>query len=219
MAYDVYFSVSDEVYRIGIDFATIEGLKEMYPEHSNELEIDRLHESYTPGTSLERLGHLSKYGHLLKYGAHQEYPYGEYLEYLSKYRIEIDSVQNAVGYQKLWRFILKRLEERFPERNYNRAIQIPETKDVLPDFIMDLQKLFIHKLRPERYDMAWEIFQALEDYKGIKDNIIDDERRLIEYFKEELSNSNNLVDTFNPIKNLIKELKEQDIKLFMESTF
>lgn len=167
----------------------------------------------------DRLVSLYKYGGLLTYSRHQDYPYYEYLEYLSEHRIEIDSVQNAVGYQKLWRFILRRLEQRFPERNYNRAIKIPETKDVLPDFFIDLQKLLLNKLRPERYDLAWEVYSSLEEYKGIKDNINDDEISLLKYFKAELSNSNNLTDTFHPIKNLIKELREQDIKSFMESTF
>ena len=51
----------------------------------------------------------------------------EELEYLKPKRIEIDSVMIAVNdNQKFWDYIVKKLQEKFPTRDYNRAIDIPE---------------------------------------------------------------------------------------------
>jgi hypothetical protein len=217
MAYDVNRNVSRDVYRIGVDFDTIDELKKMYPEHMQELDIDKLQESYVPGHSLKRLKELRSYGwfHKLDDGR----VYSENLEYLEHNRIEIDSIQRVVGYQKLWALILKKLEERFPERNYNRAIHIPQVKDVFPDVFLDLRKLLIDKMIPVGDILYGEIFFSLEEYEGIKNDITDDERSLRKYFKVEITKSSNLTDILDKIKDLTKELREQNIKLFMESTF
>jgi hypothetical protein len=51
----------------------------------------------------------------------------EVVEYVSDKRIEIDSVMAAVNDNaRFWKFILDKLEDKFPTRNYNRAIAIPE---------------------------------------------------------------------------------------------
>jgi hypothetical protein len=217
MAYDVYEKVSHDVYRIGVDFDTISELKDMYPELEEELDIDKLQESYEPGHSLKRLRELYNDGRFAKIKDGRVY--SKNLEYLEHNRIEIDSVQRAVGYQKLWAFILKRLEEKFPERNYNRAIKIPRVQQVFPDIYLDFRKLLIDRMIPKGEILTSEIWYSFEDYEGIKDDIYDDERYLVEYFKTEISKSNNLTDILDRIKDLTKELREQNIKSFMESIF
>jgi hypothetical protein len=220
MAYDVYDKVSHDVYRIGVDLNTIAELRAMYPELNEELDKDKLQESYKPGFSLKRLKELARYGQLALYSRDQKKKsYVSDLEYLENHRIEIDSVQRATGYQKLWDFIIKKLEERFPERNYNRAIRIPQVKDVFPDIFLEFQKLLMEKMIPEGNILTSEIWASFWEYRGIKDDIIDDEIALKEYFKSEISRSNNLTDILDKIKDLIKHLREQSIQSFMKSTF
>ncbi len=55
----------------------------------------------------------------------------EEFDYLSGKRIEINSVKTKVGTEKLWEWIIYRLKEVFPNRNYNRAIEVPTA--VKPD--------------------------------------------------------------------------------------
>lgn len=59
MAFDVHNTVSKDIYRIGIDFDTIDELIEMYPELEERLVLEKLEESYTPGTSIKRLKELN----------------------------------------------------------------------------------------------------------------------------------------------------------------
>ena len=207
MAYDLYDKVSPHVYRIGIDFDTISELKNMYPELGEELDIDKLQESYEPGLNLKRLEELNNQGWF--YRIKDGKVYSENLEYLRNNRIEIDSVQRVVGYKKFWAFIIKKLEERFPKRNYNRAIKIPRADEVFPDIYLDFQKLLIDKMKPEGDRLTLEIWRSFEEYKGIKDDIDDDKKSIIEYFATEISKSNEVANMMGRLKDLTKELKEQ----------
>jgi hypothetical protein len=65
--------------------------------------------------------------------------------------VEIDSVLTALNNNAIfWQFIHFKLQERFPTRNYNRAIDIPEY--VIPDCVEELndivrEKVFLHLKR------------------------------------------------------------------------
>lgn len=52
------------------------------------------------------------------------YPKYEQIDYLKHKRVEIDSINAIIGAQKLWNAVLDRLEKAFPNRNYNRALNI-----------------------------------------------------------------------------------------------
>lgn len=47
------------------------------------------------------------------------------IEFLSNKRIEINAVIAKVGDERFWKFITDRLNELYPTRNYNRAIELP----------------------------------------------------------------------------------------------
>jgi hypothetical protein len=59
------------------------------------------------------------------------------IEFLKDKRVEIDAILAQVGDERFWEYILSRLKEMFPTRNYNRAISLPERyskekSDLLP---------------------------------------------------------------------------------------
>jgi len=72
------------------------------------------------------------------------------IEFLKDKRVEIDAILAQVGDERFWEYIMSRLLEIFPTRNYNRAILLPERyskekADLLPKatkklvrYIMDL---------------------------------------------------------------------------------
>lgn len=212
MALNVYDKVSKDIYRVGIDWETSDELKQMYPELSEELALDKLQEEYKPGNSYKKLEKLPFYG------KEERRIYYENLWRLQKWRIEIDSIQRAVGYQKLWAFILKKLEQKFPERNYNRAIDF---EAIFPDIYLLLGNLLTEMAKPELDVLKQEIRESLEGFKGFFDNVSHNEKAMQRYFKQEINNtkSSNLTNILNKIKGLMNELEDQNIQSFMESSF
>ena len=64
------------------------------------------------------------------------------IDYLdTRKRIEIDAVLAKVGSERFWNFILNELDEKFPNRNYNRAITISEyvPPKTVDNFIANIQ--------------------------------------------------------------------------------
>ena len=69
------------------------------------------------------------------------------IEFLRTNRIEINAVIAAVGDLRFWEFIMNKLQELYPIRNYNRAIELP-TKDTDVDetdlYPNAIRKLILH---------------------------------------------------------------------------
>jgi hypothetical protein len=69
------------------------------------------------------------------------------IEFLKTSRIEINAVIAAVGDVRFWKFIMDKLVELYPTRNYNRAIELPskdtdaDETDLYPNAI---KKLILH---------------------------------------------------------------------------
>jgi hypothetical protein len=66
------------------------------------------------------------------------------IEFLKTSRVEINAVIAAVGDKRFWMFIMDKLRELYPTRNYNRAIRLP-SKD-LEGYETDLYPYAIKKL-------------------------------------------------------------------------
>jgi hypothetical protein len=56
-------------------------------------------------------------------------------EFVKKRRVEIDAVLEQVGDERLWEYIVHKLIEQFPTRDYNRAISIPANEILYPETI------------------------------------------------------------------------------------
>ncbi|MFY9872186.1 MAG: hypothetical protein WAK17_20950, partial [Candidatus Nitrosopolaris sp.] len=128
------------VYRIGISFETVRYFN---------LNLEDVEEEYNaPSFDMD----FSKFA-------------TEELEYLKSKRIEIDSVMIAVNdNQKFWEYIVKKLEEQFPTRDYNRAIDIPE--HVVPTTLEKLNEMVrILSTRLTR-DKRNEISSKYHGYEG-----------------------------------------------------
>ncbi len=146
------------VSRIGIDPNTLEYF---------DLKREDVEERYTPKN------HLSSIDGLVN---------EEEFDYLSRKRIEINSVKSKVGTKKLWEWIIYKLKEIFPNRNYNRAIEVPTV--VKPD---DLKKLYskientIESYIKSEYEKEVEGLTAIV---GFIDNVPQKRIDIEETFKE-----------------------------------
>jgi hypothetical protein len=134
------------IHRLGIDFQTLEDFG---------IDIKVVQEEYAS----ENNSHY-KY---LKEKAKKDPKLKIQLDYLKHHRVEIDSVLAETGNRKFWDYII----EKFPHRNYNRAITIsayvpPKTVD---DFIANIQNK-ISKLQSEKRQ---KLMNKLENTKGFLD--------------------------------------------------
>jgi hypothetical protein len=48
------------------------------------------------------------------------------VEFLKVQRIEMDAILAQVGDERFWEYIMYKLKQLYPKRNYNRAISLPE---------------------------------------------------------------------------------------------
>lgn len=93
-------------------------------------------------------------------------------EFLSHSRIEINAVLAQVGDERFWEFIKDKIEERFPHRNYNRAIQPPskdqdaDETDLYPNAVKKLILHFRDKVDEIVEDVEAEITKEQEKVEG-----------------------------------------------------
>ncbi len=149
------------VYRIGIDFDTLNYFG---------LSYSTVEESYKPKPNhLKPLQKLAE-DSLFDLIGEDDDDLCEEVEYVSEKRIEIDSVMAALNDNSaFWGFVLSKLEEKFPTRNYNRAIDIPEY--VTPDCLRALNDKVREKstaiLEKERIKMK-EKFSNVKGFLNVK---------------------------------------------------
>jgi len=126
--------------RIGVDEEMIQyfGLNE-----------EDLREKYNPGSHLAYLRDVNK----------------EKAVKVSKFRIEIDSVLAEVGPVKLFEYILYKLCQLFPERNYNRAIEV---NPVLPSEVNELIDAIRKYLQNITGNYIEEIKRRLQSWPGLE---------------------------------------------------
>jgi hypothetical protein len=169
------------VYRIGIDFETLEYL------------------SIDPGIVEERYKPIQKHIKPLQDWAGKIHDdlLTEKIDYVQHKRIEIDSILAAVkNNARFWEFILDKLEEKFPTRNYNRAIDIPEY--VIPDCVVELNDIVrekaIYILKEERSRMQ----NRFSNNKGFLD-VTRYDKSIPDHFKK-------IIEEDNTIKSLLRRI-------------
>jgi hypothetical protein len=122
------------------------------------------------------------------------------LDYLKSNRIELGAITAAVGPQRFWEWLRKKILEKFPNRDYNRAISVPER--VMPQNYLDFEAALENKvksvLKPS-YD-GWK--DTLINYEGFIDNTGDKYDEIENNMRDNLMND-------NTIKQLMKATKTE----------
>ena len=107
--------------RIGIDPDTLEYFK---------LERENVEEEYNPKNHLTGIC---------------DFVSEEESQYLRYKRIEINSIKTQVGTEAFQKWIVHKIQEIFPTRDYNRAMELGEA--VLPDKLEDINTTITTKIQ------------------------------------------------------------------------
>jgi hypothetical protein len=121
------------------------------------------------------------------------------LNYLKSNRIELGAITAIVGPQTFWDWLKDKILKEFPNRDYNRAIYVPET--VMPQDYLDFDAAFKNKIKSilKPSHESWR--DKLSDYEGFIDNTGD------KYDEIENNMSDNLMMD-NTIRQLMKDLNK-----------
>jgi hypothetical protein len=171
------------VYRIGIDFDTLQYLG---------IEAKEVEETYNPDNNhTVPLKGRAQYNHDLKIS----------LEYITEKRIEIDSVLARVGNKALWGFVIRMLTKRFPTRNYNRAINVPDY--VIPTELEKLNELIKKKGTAVLQSKCEQIkSQHLANVQGIIDDIDLKEKEVSDTLSKTIEENKDIQLILSEIKRL-----------------
>ena len=97
---------------------------------------------------------------------------------------------------KFWEFILDKLEEKFPTRNYNRTIDIPEY--VNPDCVVELNDIVREKATYILKDERLRLQKRFSNNSGFLD-VTKYDKSIPDHFKK-------IIEEDNTIKSLLRRI-------------
>ena len=193
------------VKRLGVGLDTIDKINAQRGKDDEILDPLKLLENYNGAThwiSLNNLTHgISKprgthtiseiegTDHELEYKDYlnQEYKFSDgttqtYIEFIKNRRIELNTIVDEIGAQRFWNWLKSKILEIFPDRDYNRAINVPQY--VLTPTMTAFQQKLIQSVTGIASPMVDDIKYDLESTEGLLD-IYDTESEI----KQELLDS------------------------------
>jgi hypothetical protein len=119
------------------------------------------------------------------------------LTYLRSNRVELGAITARVGAERFWNWLENKILEKFPTRDYNRAIEVPEI--VHPDAFDKMTEKIDDKIRSVLKDSHdyWKV--VLNPFEGFIDNTDDKLKEIESDMRKDLMENDD-------IKNLIKDL-------------
>ena len=104
-----------------------------------------------------------------------------------------------VGSERFWKFVEHRLDERFPTRNYNRALEIPEF--VYPDILRDILEKLEKRLKASIAAERQKIINELSNVSGFCHNLRQKEEEIGSRLRHKIADD-------EIIKPLIEKMKK-----------
>jgi Protein of unknown function C-terminus (DUF2399) len=121
------------------------------------------------------------------------------IEFLKKKRVEIDAVLAKVGGERLFEFILDRLKELYPKRDYNRAIDIPTELDAEHEKSLEIIDKHIGEIIKNESN---EVKQELKQFEGFTE-VNKKEKEIKQRLKNVLADSTDYKDFTSKLKELV----------------
>lgn len=184
------------IYRLGIDFGTLDYFGLTPTEIEEEYEPDNNH--------MKPLKYIASNSNCESEDV-ENYALTDYLQFVNSKRIEIDSVLAKVGNQRFWNFIIYKLDKKFRTRNYNRSVNIPEyiMPSVLEELIRKVNSKVAVILAPKR----GEIIRDLSHVQGFIEPLEEKEEEIKAVLQREILCHEDIRPIITQIQNLIYECK------------
>ena len=127
------------------------------------------------------------------------------LEFLERYKVEIDAVLAAVGSERLWQYLMDKIEKLFPRRDYTKAIStLTDLSSHYPEAIRNFETYISSFAQDLITNERLKIGAELKDVKGF----IDVEEKKIEIDKrlgKPIESNEHLKDIAFKIEEMVKE--------------
>ena len=191
------------VYRIGIDFDTVDYFALDTADVEEEYDTSKPTKRSQKGTGYRHWKGLENMG-----PGEGEDPeeFKNNLEYLKTKRIEIDSIVRKVGNEAFWDFVVDKLTEKFPTRDYNRAIDVPNYVD--PDVLRELAGALRGKIRAALEDNVQEKMGELSEYEGVFDDVGQEESDIEDEFQDLITTNTKLAPILSQMQKLVDKIKK-----------
>jgi hypothetical protein len=121
------------------------------------------------------------------------------IEFLKKKRVEIDAVLAKVGGERLFEYILDKLKELYPKRDYNRAIEIPSELDAEHEKSLEVIDRHIGQIINNESNQVKHELKQFEGFTEVKKKEDEIKQRL----KNVLIGSSDYKDFTNKLKELV----------------
>ena len=121
------------------------------------------------------------------------------IEFLKNKRVEIDAVLAKVGGERLFEYILDKLKELYPKRDYNRAIEIPTELDAKHEKSLEVIDKHIDQIIN---DESIQVKQELKQFEGFTD-VKEKEEEIKLRLKNVLTNSSDYNDFTEKLEELV----------------
>lgn len=116
-------------------------------------------------------------------------------------RIEIHAVKNEVGKERFWEWIVQRIEESAPTRDYNRAIRMPDAYNYDPEELDDIVSMVRDSIRQILDPLVENKQEQLREYQGLIEDVSGEESDIEDEFREE-------IDARLPLDSLREDLRK-----------
>lgn len=162
--------------------------------------LDRERLSISSKRKIRRLSYLDAFEHVDK-------------EFLRRRRVEIDAVLAAVGNERFWEYIMKKLIELSPTRDYNRVISMPANETLYPKIVQDLLVYLHSSVEGTLKNAHKKIEDSLANVKGMID-VIEKNKEIQKELEKRVSNGEGMKLIVSKVDELLKGLpkieKEDD---------
>jgi hypothetical protein len=116
------------------------------------------------------------------------------------------AVKNKVGPQRLWNWILDKLDETFPDRNYNRAVRTPEPHWFRPQPLDQLNDLVDKRLTRVLGHEIVRCEEELSDYQGFIYSVSAYEKKLYWRFDHILNGNSSTGASSGWLRNITNDI-------------
>ncbi|HYV51768.1 MAG TPA: DUF2399 domain-containing protein [Candidatus Eisenbacteria bacterium] len=179
------------IYRVGIDFSTL---------HYFGLTPTEVQEAYKPDNN--HMKPLKDIAFNSEEEDEENYALTDCLKFVKSKRIEIDSVLAKVGNPRFWDFIIYNLNKKFPRRDYNRSVKVPEYV-ILPE-LEDLAEKVNHKVSEILATERQQIVDELSHVQGFIDTP-EQKEEIKARLQSKISSHKDMQPIITRIRSLIEE--------------